>query len=194
MSSPSKTMRPEVMSSMRRTARPVVDLPQPDSPTSPSVSPRLTVKDTPSTAFTVATCRRTTMPELIGKWIFRSSTCSTVSGIEPVMEKTRGLMLGSALDQRRALAATAFDGTLAARGESAARRQSGKIGRLALDRHQRPFGVTVEPRHRGHKPDRIGMARILVERACWRCLDHPAAIHDDNAVGITRHHAEIVRD
>ena len=39
---------------MRSTASPVVDLPQPLSPTSPSVSPRRSVKDTPSTAFTVA--------------------------------------------------------------------------------------------------------------------------------------------
>ena len=39
---------------MRSTARPVVDLPQPLSPTSPSVSPRFNAKLTPSTAFTVA--------------------------------------------------------------------------------------------------------------------------------------------
>ena len=34
------------------TQRAIVDLPQPDSPTTPSVSPFLTVKVTPSTAFT----------------------------------------------------------------------------------------------------------------------------------------------
>ena len=39
MSSPSNTMRPAVGSTMRRIASPVVDLPQPLSPTSPSVSP-----------------------------------------------------------------------------------------------------------------------------------------------------------
>ena len=54
MSWPSNTMRPAVGSSMRRMARPVVDLPQPLSPTSPSVSPRRSAKLTPSTAFTVA--------------------------------------------------------------------------------------------------------------------------------------------
>ena len=37
-------------------ARPVVLLPQPDSPTSPSVSPLRISKETPSTAFTVPTC------------------------------------------------------------------------------------------------------------------------------------------
>ena len=37
---PSKVISPEVGSIRRSTQRPVVDLPQPDSPTSPSVSPR----------------------------------------------------------------------------------------------------------------------------------------------------------
>jgi len=47
---PSSTTCPAVMSNSRRIARPTVDLPQPDSPTSDSVSPRATSKDTPSTA------------------------------------------------------------------------------------------------------------------------------------------------
>ena len=44
MSVPSKTIRPAVGSMSRRSARPTVDLPQPDSPTSPSVSPRRMLK------------------------------------------------------------------------------------------------------------------------------------------------------
>ena len=43
-------------------ARPVVDLPQPDSPTSPRVSPFLTLKEMPSTARTAPTLRCKTMP------------------------------------------------------------------------------------------------------------------------------------
>ena len=58
MSSPSNTMRPAVGSTMRRIASPVVDLPQPLSPTSPSVSPCRSAKLTPSTALTVAVWRR----------------------------------------------------------------------------------------------------------------------------------------
>ena len=54
MSRPSKITSPLVGASSRRMARPVVVLPQPDSPTSPSVSPRRIEKLTPSTAFTVA--------------------------------------------------------------------------------------------------------------------------------------------
>jgi hypothetical protein len=62
MSWPSKTMLPAVGSSMRNTARPVVDLPQPLSPTSPRVSPRRRLNETPSTACTVATCFWTITP------------------------------------------------------------------------------------------------------------------------------------
>ena len=44
MSRPSKTTRPPVGSSRRITQRAIVDLPQPDSPTTPRVSPSRTVK------------------------------------------------------------------------------------------------------------------------------------------------------
>ena len=50
ISSPSNTMRPEVWSSSRITIIDVVDLPQPDSPTRPTLSPWPTVKLMPSTA------------------------------------------------------------------------------------------------------------------------------------------------
>ena len=50
MSSPSNMMMPSVLSIRRITMVEVVDLPQPDSPTSPTLSPRSTVKLMPSTA------------------------------------------------------------------------------------------------------------------------------------------------
>ena len=50
ISSPSNVMRPEVWSSSRITIIEVVDLPQPDSPTRPTLSPWPTVKLMPSTA------------------------------------------------------------------------------------------------------------------------------------------------
>ncbi len=52
MSSPRKLITPEVGCSSATTIRPIVVLPQPDSPTTPRVSPRLTSNDTPSTALT----------------------------------------------------------------------------------------------------------------------------------------------
>ncbi len=50
MSSPSNMMTPSLLSMRRMTMVDVVDLPQPDSPTRPTLSPRLTSKLTPSTA------------------------------------------------------------------------------------------------------------------------------------------------
>ena len=52
MSLPSKMIAPPVGVSSRVISRPVVDLPQPDSPTSPSEPPSTTSNDTPSTACT----------------------------------------------------------------------------------------------------------------------------------------------
>ena len=53
-SSPSRATVPEVGSVRRRTHLPVVDLPQPDSPTMAKVSPRWTSNETPSSAWTQA--------------------------------------------------------------------------------------------------------------------------------------------
>ncbi len=58
MSGPLSLMLPQVGSTSRSTLRATVDLPQPDSPTSPSVSPMPSEKLTPSTACTVPTARR----------------------------------------------------------------------------------------------------------------------------------------
>src|SRR5438105_2996746 len=55
-------------------ARPVVDLPQPDSPTRPSVSPFSTKKSIPSTARTAPTCRWKMIPCVSGKCIFKALT------------------------------------------------------------------------------------------------------------------------
>src|SRR5215207_9777570 len=48
-----------------------VDLPQPDSPTSPRVSPRRRVRSTPSTARTCPMVRLKTMPWVSGKYFFK---------------------------------------------------------------------------------------------------------------------------
>lgn len=50
MSMPSKVIDPDVGSYSFKIVRPIVDLPQPDSPTKPSVSPWLIEKLTPLTA------------------------------------------------------------------------------------------------------------------------------------------------
>src|SRR2546428_1114781 len=64
---------PAVGSMRRRMQRPVVDLPHPDSPTRPSVSPFRMSKDTSSTACTRATSREKRPPR-IGKYFLRFLT------------------------------------------------------------------------------------------------------------------------
>src|SRR6266498_605764 len=84
-SRPLKTMRPPTIrpagaATRRITESALTDLPQPDSPTSATVSPARTSQDTPSTA-------RTTAPEVV-KWVWRSSTSRrTVIG-PPFRSKT----------------------------------------------------------------------------------------------------------
>src|SRR4029450_3055095 len=144
MSSPSNFTSPEVMSIIFRMASTVVPLTQPDSPTRPKVSPRRTSNETPSTAFTLPTWRRMTAPAITGKWTFRSVTSRTVSGAELGMEMTGGQMVGSALDQHWAMVAAEVGGAPAARGEGAARRQVGEVGRRALDWHQAAARLLIE--------------------------------------------------
>src|SRR5256884_159347 len=74
---PLKRISPSVGSTRRRIERPSVDLPQPDSPTRPSVSPWRMLKSTPSTARTCATVRWST-PAVIGNHVLRPFT--SISG------------------------------------------------------------------------------------------------------------------
>src|SRR5262245_54974206 len=74
-------------------ARPVVLLPQPDSPTSPSVSPRLTLNVMSSTARTQPTWRCRMMPWVIGKYILRFWTCSSSPSAVPFSGTVIGLAL-----------------------------------------------------------------------------------------------------
>ena len=66
-SAPSNLTEPDVGRISCRTHRPVVDFPQPDSPTSPRVSPAAMVNETPDTACTTPTLWRTNVPPRTGK-------------------------------------------------------------------------------------------------------------------------------
>ena len=79
MSCPSNVTVPSVRSYSRITQRPNVDLPQPDSPTSPTVSPPNRSRLTPSTACTRATSRWISVPSLIGKYFLTSRAESSGS-------------------------------------------------------------------------------------------------------------------
>src|SRR5215475_4066080 len=72
-SCPRKLTVPEVGSISLRIQRPIVDLPHPDSPTNPKVSPLLMLKLTSSTAFTT-TSPAPNSPALVGKYFLRLFT------------------------------------------------------------------------------------------------------------------------
>src|SRR5215217_172608 len=69
-------MRPSVGSSRFRIMREVVVLPQPDSPTSPKVSPALMSKETSSTALTCPSVRENRIPLVKAKCLRSYSTRS----------------------------------------------------------------------------------------------------------------------
>src|SRR5689334_13276082 len=189
MSSPSNTIRPAVGSSMRRMARPVVDLPQPDSPTSPRVPPRFKAKLMPSTACTVATRRWMMVPLVRGKCTLRSSTRTTSS--PPAAAAPAGTgeassagiveaglpVLGREFGQRRTGAAAGLAGEAAAGREGTTRRELGEIGWLALDRHQAPPDLAVETGDGRHQPQGVGMARLLIKQTRGGGLDDAPPIH-----------------
>src|ERR1019366_9146714 len=177
MSRPSILMLPPVGSIRRRMVRPTVDLPQPDSPPRPSVSPCAIEKLMPSTANTVppARCNR---PLRTGKCFLRSRTSST-AGREPLVAPASAIALTEQLSGTPARcpvarafflvigigAAAALLGVGAARREHAALRQIGQCWHHAGDFLQAPAGVLVLPAHqrqsrdRGYQPVRIGMLR-----------------------------------
>src|SRR5438309_10157294 len=81
MSWPRNLTEPPVGSSSFMMQRAIVDLPQPDSPTTPSVSPSLIANETPSTAFTEATSFWKMIPRVTGKYFWRSSTTRSSSPV-----------------------------------------------------------------------------------------------------------------
>ncbi len=66
MSSPRYRICPPLGFSSPTSSLATVDLPQPDSPTIPSVSPLRRAKETVSTALTDPTCLRSTTPRVSG--------------------------------------------------------------------------------------------------------------------------------
>jgi len=77
---PSKRTRPRVAFCRCRIARPSVVLPLPLSPTSPRLSPLRMLRETLSTAWSVARLRENRVPELTGNSTLRFSTSMRTGG------------------------------------------------------------------------------------------------------------------
>src|SRR5215471_13241259 len=203
MSLPERRMLPAVGSISRSIVRPTVDLPQPDSPTSPSVSPASIVKLTPSTANTVPPARCSS-PLRMGKCFLRSRTSSTVSGMAVPVKLVRapagGPMAPAFFLVRRILRATTILGVRAAwrkhapRREIAERRHGARNFLQPLDRADIFPAHRGQPRYRAHETVRIGMLRTREQFLDGRLLHLAAGIHNDDALGGFGHYTEIVGD
>src|SRR5215831_8104350 len=77
MSWPFSNTEPALGRSSATTTRPIVVLPQPDSPTRPNVSPAATANETSETACTAATWRCKITPAVTGNSLTRLRTSSS---------------------------------------------------------------------------------------------------------------------
>src|SRR6476469_3797620 len=89
MSRPRKRAVPLVGGSSRISTCASVDLPQPDSPTTPSVSPSFRSNETPSTARTCPTVCLNNTPTRTGKCLTRSRTSRMGSAPDDSLRKLR---------------------------------------------------------------------------------------------------------
>ena len=185
---------------------PTVDLPQPDSPTSDSVSPRVDVERHAVDRIDLRrSCRRGSRRGA-GKCFFRSLTSS--SGRSALMRRAIRRVRRIVAGRRR------WPGALVSSAGATWRHSSVAIGqrpandaaddRLPQARHQagnfrqlaspRRRQRRAELRHRAEQALRVGMQRAGEELVDRRLLDLAAGIHHHHALGHLRHHAEVVRD
>src|SRR5262245_6884988 len=178
MTNPSRRMVPAVGSISLTIMRAAVDLPHPDSPTMPSVSPARTEKEMPLTAKTEPN-RRPNMPRRTGKCLTRPSTSRTVTGsgmlglcsalrMPAGRQMARRLLL-----ERRHSAAALLGGKRAAGGECTTRRTRAKArqhaGNLGQARVLR-LAAAVDPRHGAEQAHRVGMTRAAEQSGDRRLL------------------------
>ena len=173
---------PSDLSIRRMTMVEVVDLPQPDSPTSPTLSPRCTVKLMPSTARKVvglgraAPLRRNSLLKLParslrGYSLTSFSTTSSGARLSPLRVR-RSVQLG-----RRAARAAAAAGTA-----PSARPRAADRARRRPDAASRASACGCRGARRREDGLRLGG------------LDHAALLHHHDAVAVGRGQAEVVGD
>ena len=205
MSSPPKRSVPLVGSSSRTSSRPSVDLPQPDSPTIPSVSPRRTSSDTPSTAWTTSDELR------LDRARPHREVLDEVDRLEQdavrahaVFLRRAGRTAGSRWQASRRPGSTrsASSGLVEQSskryGQRGSKRQpgggasgdGGAPGMPVSRLHARP----AEPRDRVEQPPRVRVLRVAEHGALRPLLDDAAGVHDDDPLGELRHDAHVVRD
>ena len=212
MSRPRNRISPEVGSSRRTMQRPSVDFPQPDSPTSPSVSPAARSRETSATARTCATARsKITAAAHRKRFLQPADGQDRLAGGSPrsCAGRPRRASVGARSSassakwqahqvdpaKRRVGRSTRQRASAqrAARMESAARRPVAQGRRPALDPDQRRV-AGIERRQRGEQTSRVGMARVVEHVVDRAALDDPAGVHDRDRIGHAGDHAEVVGD
>src|SRR5262249_50257881 len=188
-SRPSKVTVPLVGSISRTRQRPRLVLPQPDSPTNPTVSPSPTSRLTPSTAFTCS-CVYPSKPAGTGKYFFRSRISSSAILRS---DEARNAVVPLDLDQRRWLRRATCIGAHATVAEPAARRPIERARDHAGNRREALFAA-APARQRVQQPDRVGMLWAGENDLRLCAFDDLAGVHDCHLVGAFRYDAEIVGD
>src|SRR6185503_4467351 len=210
-STPSNTMEPALGAYRPQMSRATVDLPQPDSPTRESVSPRLMVKETPSTARRSWRDWRSITRFSHGldtsKTLVRSFTSRSVSAmhrpIAPILLRARRRHLrrmepagGERFVRREQawpLGLAAVEDARAAWIERTARGNGVQARHRPLDLRQ-ALERSADRGDRAHEARRVGMLGIVDHFLHGPDLDDAAGIHDGDAIGGLRDHAHVVGD
>src|SRR5471032_282816 len=202
---PIHTISPCVAGMRLRMARDKVDLPQPDSPTTPSVSPAFRSKLTPSTAFSVrdgAHCSLLFALTLKCTWTSRTDRM-VCSDIRYLVQRLHLLDRAIAGSQPGGVAAKRFErrdrvgATLAciyaALLERTARRRMRHIRRITGNADERRIAL-IEPRQCAQQTDGIGMRRTSEQVVLVALFRHASAVHHHHLLAQAGDHAEVVRD
>ncbi len=185
--SPSKRTLPAAIGTSPTAARASVDFPHPDSPTSPTICPRSTLRSAPATAAMRAPPRRsysTTTFSSSSAALIRRAKGSTGTGEAPRVD---GHERGH-LDAARVAARTRSAGGTSSRPESGP-----DVGGAPRDRRQRLVGG-LRMRQRVEQRARVRVPRPLEHVLAPAGLDDAARVEDRDPVRDRRQHAEVVRD
>src|SRR6185503_17349590 len=185
ISTPSNSIRPRDGAYRPTMRRAMVDFPQPDSPTSASVSPLRTANDTSSTA--CSSCRGTpSMTRLShGRDTSKSRPTFSSRSSSALLIEPAGGEIGAHRAQLGTLDPAAVETPVAARIERAARGDRVQARHRAVYLHQRgapPVGGNPDFWYRAHQPGGIGVPRRAKHFAHRADLPDAARIHHCHAV------------
>src|SRR3989441_2636000 len=200
-----KRTSPSVGSISRSRSRPNVVLPQPDSPTSATVSPRRITRSTPSTARTVAISRWRS-PPFTEKCFFRPRAASRISFRSRLGRDTRHLLrvemagdspIRTVGEELRLLDPTPIEGEGASWVETAARWRRQEIGHDSRNRGERGSRLELLALRRNDRLEKtlsVRMKRVREEIGYGCDLDDFPGVHDGDPVAEFRDDREVVRD